>query len=85
MAKKSKIADPAAALRIHPQGERWSAVGVAHRQPHLGTVLDEHDVDLVAEPGCVPVAGPDQVGDRDLDVVDPSSRGAFMTTPESAG
>jgi hypothetical protein len=59
------------AVRVQSQAQIRAAVGMRHGDAHQRAAFDELQLDPVAEPAGVPVAGPGQVADRQLEVVDP--------------
>jgi hypothetical protein len=54
------------ALGIQAQGQRRAPVGMGRRVPHQPALLDELHQDLVTQAAEVPLAGPVQVGNRQL-------------------
>jgi len=57
------------------QAQRRPPVRVGQGVAHQRAVLDELHLDLVAQAALVPLAGPGQVSDRQLQVVDPGEGG----------
>jgi hypothetical protein len=57
-------------VRVEPQGEVRPAGRMGQSAAHQRALLDELDLDLVAQAAAVPLQRPGQVGDGQLEMVD---------------
>jgi hypothetical protein len=57
-------------VRVEPQGEVRAAGRMGQSAAHQRALLDELDLDLVAQAAAVPLQRPGQVGDGQLEMVD---------------
>ena len=63
------------ALGIQPQAQGRASVGMRQRDAHQAALLDELQLNLVAQAAEIPLAGPVQIGNRQLQVVNPGQDG----------